>query len=117
VGDQAGAIVSGDFNGDGIMDIIGGASSANGPKSDRASTGEAYLFLGPFASGCSLDAASGDYDSVFYGAKASDGLARTLALGRLQRGRRRRSRLFPVSNFRNMSKQFLMDNWGFALAP
>lgn len=80
-GDQAGAIVSGDFNGDGIMDVVLGASSANGPKGDRAGAGEAYVFLGPFAAGSSLDAASGDYDSVFYGAKAADGLARTLAVG------------------------------------
>lgn len=77
-GDQASSIVSGDFNGDGIADVALGAATAAGPDNDRAGAGEAYVFLGPFAPGNSLDAADGDFDAVFYGAAPDDALARTL---------------------------------------
>jgi hypothetical protein len=80
-GDQAGAIVSGDFNGDGVGDVVLGAAFADGPDNARADAGEAYVFLGPFAAGTSLDASAGEYDSVFYGAVAGDGLARALGVG------------------------------------
>ena len=80
-GDQAGSIVSGDFNGDGIEDIVLGAAFADGPDNTRADAGEAYVFLGPFAAGAALDARAGDYNSVFYGAAAGDSLARALAVG------------------------------------
>lgn len=80
-GDQAGSIVPGDFNGDGVEDIVLGAAFADGPDNTRADAGEAYVFLGPFATGASLDAHAGDYASVFYGAAAGDGLGRALAVG------------------------------------
>jgi hypothetical protein len=80
-GDQAGSILSGDFNGDGIKDIVVGAASASGPGNHRAGAGEAYVFFGPFAPGSSLDAAAGQNDSVLYGANAGDGFGRAMAVG------------------------------------
>lgn len=80
-GDQAAAIVSGDFNGDGVQDVVMGADLGDGPDNKRRDSGEAYLFLGPFQPGSSLDAAAGDYDAVFYGAAAGDNFARTLIAG------------------------------------
>jgi len=80
-GDQASSIVSGDFNGDGFQDIVLGAASADGPDNARADAGEAYVFLGPFAAGASLDAGAGDRDAIFYGALTGDGLGRALGVG------------------------------------
>ena len=80
-GDQAGAIVSGDFNGDGARDVVVGAALADGPDNARKDGGEVYLFLGPFQQGRSLDAGAGQYDAIFYGAVAGDNLGRTLAAG------------------------------------
>jgi hypothetical protein len=58
-GDHAASIVTGDFNGDGFMDVALGAASANGPGSNRAGAGAVYVFFGPFAPGSSLDAGAG----------------------------------------------------------
>jgi hypothetical protein len=80
-GDHAASIVTGDFNGDGFMDVALGAASANGPGNNPAGAGAVYVFFGPFAPGSSLDAAAAQYDAVFYGANAGDGLGRTLAVG------------------------------------
>ncbi len=80
-GDQAGAIISGDFNGDGIVDAALGAPFADGPSNQRTDAGEVYIFLGPFAPGTSLDAGKGDYDAVFYGTTAADDLGRALTVG------------------------------------
>ncbi len=80
-GDQAGAVISGDFNGDGIMDAALGAPFGDGPGNQRTDAGEVYILLGPFAPGTSLDAGAGDYDAVFYGASAADDLGRALTVG------------------------------------
>lgn len=80
-GDQAAAVVTGDFNGDAATDIVLGASLGDGPDNSRSDGGEAYLFLGPFPDGGSLDASGGEYDAIFYGAAAGDTLGRTLAAG------------------------------------
>jgi hypothetical protein len=81
LGDQAGAIVAGDFNGDGVADIALGAAFADGPDNQRPDAGEAYVFLGPFVPGSSRDAGLGDYDFVFYGARSGDTLSRALLAG------------------------------------
>jgi hypothetical protein len=80
-GDQAGAIISGDFNGDGIMDVALGAPFADGPNNQRVDAGAVYIFFGPFAPGTSLDAGAGDFDAVFYGATAADDIGRALVVG------------------------------------
>jgi hypothetical protein len=80
-GDHAASIVTGDFNGDGFMDVALGAASANGSGNNRVGAGAVYVFFGPFAPGSSLDAGAAQYDAAFYGAAAGDGLGRALAVG------------------------------------
>lgn len=80
-GDQAAAMVSGDFNGDGNADVVLGAAFADGPDNERTDAGEAYVYLGPFAQGQSFDAREGAYQAVLYGAAAGDQFARAIAAG------------------------------------
>jgi hypothetical protein len=80
-GDQAGAIISGDFNGDEAIDIAVSADTADGPSNDRADAGEVYVFFGPFQPGSSLDAGAGQYDEILYGAAPGDNFGRALAAG------------------------------------
>jgi hypothetical protein len=80
-GDEAGPIVSGDFSGDGVQDVVVGAAMGDGPGNDRTDSGEVYFFAGPFQPGSSLDAASSQEDAVFYGASPSDQFGRGLAAG------------------------------------
>lgn len=80
-GDQAGSIISGDFNGDGVVDVAVGAGSADGPDNSRTGAGEVYIFHGPFQPGISLDAGKKQYDAIFFGAAPGDDLGRTLAVG------------------------------------
>lgn len=78
-GDQAGGVISGDFNGDDAMDVAIGATLGDGPDDNRKDAGEVYVFLGPYPDGGALDAARGEYDAVFYGAATGDNLGRALA--------------------------------------
>lgn len=80
-GDAAGAIIAGDFNGDGVKDVIVTAPSEAGPGGSRAKAGAAYVFLGPFRPGETRDAAKGESDAVIYGANAGDELGRSVATG------------------------------------
>jgi hypothetical protein len=80
-GDSAGAIVAGDFNGDGIKDLLLAAAASDGPEGARPDAGQAYLFLGPFDPGEERDAAQGRFDAVVHGADAGDQLGRAVAAG------------------------------------
>ena len=80
-GDGAGAIVSGDFNHDGVADVLVTAPLADGPKNDRPDAGEAYIFLGPFSPSDRLDAAAESYNGVIHGAASADRFGRTAAAG------------------------------------
>ena len=84
-GEQAGAVISGDFNGDGTPDVALGASLADGPNNDRPDSGAVYLFLGPFEPGTSFDANAGQYNAAFYGPAPGDTLGRTLEEGDFNR--------------------------------
>lgn len=79
-GDQMGAIIAGDFNADGVQDVVVGAAFTDG-SNDREDAGALYLFLGPLAPSDSLDTADGAYDARFSGANAGDQLGRALAAG------------------------------------
>ena len=80
-GDSAGAVASGDFNGDGTIDVAVAAAAGDGPGNERADSGEAYVFLGPFSAGEVRDAAAGDQAMTVYGADAGDQLGRSVAAG------------------------------------
>ncbi len=80
-GDHAGAVLSGDFNGDGAPDLLLTAAFADGPDNARPDGGEAYVFLGPFTPGAGLDAAAGQFNAIIYGAAAGDQLGRAAATG------------------------------------
>jgi hypothetical protein len=80
-GDNAGAIAAGDFNGDGVQDVVLAAAGAGGPDNARPESGEAYMFLGPFSPGERRDPAEGQHDLVIYGDQAGDQLGRALAAG------------------------------------
>ncbi len=66
-GDKAGISVnSGDFNNDGIDDIIIGAPDANGPGNARTVCGETYLIYGNLTLSSTIDLVS-QYDMLIYG--------------------------------------------------
>lgn len=68
-----GALTVGDVNGDGVADLILGASGGDGPGESRSGAGEACLLLGRGVWPARLDLAT-DADSVIHGAGAGDGL-------------------------------------------
>ena len=80
-------LAAGDVNGDGTVDLLLGAHSADGPAEGRTNAGEAYIVYGrqsPASFPATLDLAlqgiSGA-DVTLYGATSSDGLPDTLAVG------------------------------------
>jgi len=79
--DHASALATGDFNGDGIPDLLLAAAFGGGPQNARPSAGEAYLSFGPFAPGESRDAGTAEQDVTIYGADGDDQLGRAVAAG------------------------------------
>jgi hypothetical protein len=80
-GDQAGAVTTGDFNGDGQRDVVLAAAFADGPENQRPDAGEAYVFLGPFEPGEVRDAANGGQDLTVYGVTDGDQTGRSITAG------------------------------------
>lgn len=78
-GDAAAGIATGDFNGDGEVDVLLAAAFADGPEDQREDAGEVLVFLGPFEPGETRDSAAGDRDAVIYGADAGDQAGRAVA--------------------------------------
>jgi hypothetical protein len=71
-GDQAGrAAAAGDFNGDGIDDILLGAPFGDGPDGQRLDTGEAYVVFGSRDLGGVVDLHDGA-DLIVYGQAPED---------------------------------------------
>lgn len=75
------AVATGDFNGDGAVDLLVGAPFADGPGNARENAGEAYVLYGPGLGGeVVLAEAAG---LVIYGALAEDNLGTTVGSGDL----------------------------------
>lgn len=79
--DSAAALATGDFNGDGMVDLALAAARADGPDDSRVDAGEVYVFYGPFEPGAARDAAAGGQDVTIYGADAGDDAGRAIAAG------------------------------------
>ena len=82
-GDHAAALAAGDFNGDGIRDLVLASSQADGPGNARPEAGEVYIFYGPLSPGRARDTSLGEQDVTIYGARAGDQAGRAVAAGDL----------------------------------
>jgi hypothetical protein len=77
------ALATGDVDGDGVSDIIMGATGASGPEEDRHQAGEVYVLKGsPRLEGL-IDLAQTPPFFTVYGAAVNDGLPNHLATGDL----------------------------------
>lgn len=76
--DGLNAIASGDVNGDGHVDLIVGAPTADGPDDGRPDAGEAYVIFGPHP-GKTLDLSRDKPDVIIFGASGSDFLGFAVA--------------------------------------
>ena len=68
------ALASGDFNGDGVADILLGARFGDGPSNRRQDAGEAYVIFGSPAPLGDIDLAAGEQDVTIWGADPDDNL-------------------------------------------
>jgi hypothetical protein len=66
------SLAVGDFNGDGVDDLLVGARFGDGPDNLREDCGEAYLILGSHDLPSTIDAAKGQQNLTIYGEKAGD---------------------------------------------
>lgn len=77
------SVARGDFNGDGVEDLLIGAPFADGPDGSRRDAGEAYVLFGPLGDGPEIDLALDAADVTIYGARPEDNLGFTVAAGDL----------------------------------
>ena len=81
-GDQIGhSIASGDVDGDGFLDLLLGALSADGPDNEKDLAGEAYLVLSEEHPPNIIDVAAQKTAALIYGAEAVDRLGRSATMG------------------------------------
>jgi hypothetical protein len=66
------SLALGDFNDDGVPDLLVGASQADGPDDQRTDGGEAYVLLGPLDE--TKELGSGRADVTYFGGSAGDNL-------------------------------------------
>lgn len=78
-GDRFGAsVATGDLNGDGIADLIVGATDADGPRKERANAGQVYLFFGSTSLPSTIDLARQDAAMTVFGRNSTDQLGSVL---------------------------------------
>ena len=75
------SLAKGDFNGDGIDDILAGAPKASGPDNARNNTGEAYIIFGSSDVSGTVDISENQHDFTVIGAAQSDNLGFVVASG------------------------------------
>jgi len=75
------SLAQGDFNDDGIDDILVGAPKADGLDNSRNNTGEAYVILGSTDAEGTVDIAKDQHDLAVIGANAGDNLGFVVASG------------------------------------
>jgi len=75
------SLAQGDFNGDGIADILVGAPKADGPDNTRRDAGEAYVIFGSADIDGEVDMGKGQQDFTVIGAGDSDNLGFVVASG------------------------------------
>ncbi|GAG49452.1 unnamed protein product, partial [marine sediment metagenome] len=79
------SLAVGDFNDDGIDDLLIGARFGDGPDDSREEAGEAYVIFGSSDLGGSIDLGRGEQDLTIFGANveisAPDGLGVGVAAG------------------------------------
>jgi len=71
----------GDFNGDGVGDILIGARFGDGPHNARADSGEVYVIFGSADPPPEIDIAAGEQDLTVFGADLGDNLGLGVAAG------------------------------------
>jgi hypothetical protein len=75
------SLTQGDFNGDGLDDLLIGAPLADGPDNARTNAGEAYVIFGSADIGGVIDLAAGLTDLTVIGAEGGDNLGFVVAAG------------------------------------
>ncbi len=75
------SLAQGDFNGDGIDDILVGAPKADGPDNARNNAGEAYVILGSSDVKGTVDIAKDQHDFTVIGTNTGDNLGFVVASG------------------------------------
>ena len=75
------SLAHGDFNGDGIDDILAGAPKAGGPDNSRKNAGEAYVILGASDVKGTVDIAKDQQDFTVIGASEGDNLGFVVTSG------------------------------------
>jgi hypothetical protein len=75
------SLAQGDFNGDGIDDILVGAPKADGSDNGRSNAGEAYVIFGSPEVAGTVDIAEGQQDVTVIGANEGDNLGFVVASG------------------------------------
>lgn len=74
-GDRFGAsVTTGDLNGDGIADLIIGATDADGPRKERANAGQVYIFFGSTSFPRTIDLARTYANMTVFGRNSTDQL-------------------------------------------
>jgi len=75
------SLAQGDFNGDGIDDILVGSPKADGPDNERINAGEAYVILGSSDVSGTVDIGKDEHDFTVIGTNAGDNLGFVVASG------------------------------------
>jgi hypothetical protein len=83
IGSDIPALATGDFNGDGVVDLLVGARFGDGLDNARKDSGEAYIIFGSPTLAGAVDIAEHEQDVTILGARPGDNLGYSVAGGDL----------------------------------